>query len=365
MSDWVARGAHPVGVRTAELEEAPGGSFLTLELWYPAAEAHRGQDLDDASQDEFAVLPGLPATRQQAVRDAAPADQPLPLVVYSHGATSHRRAGTELCTHLASHGYAVASVDHTGSTVMDMVADLATGSAQSTRSDGSPRLDMLRSAANRPKEVSHAVDRLMEGVVPELEGAFDPDRIGACGVSFGGWTTLAVNSRDARFRASFAIVPAFGSGPLGTSGLEALLDLTDWGRDVPTLVLAAEEDALIMVGELRRLHRELRGQKRLVILREAGHVHFVDAAEERHEMLRKQFKSGLMPSSEGIDFVALGESIKPFSQHCSAEQGADVVRGLGLAHMNAHLREDPDARAFLQGDLARTFAARSIDVEVA
>lgn len=361
MADWFARGTHPVGVRTIELDDAPTGSSLSMELWYPAAEAHQGLDLATASQDEFEVYPGLPAARQQAVRDAAPADGRLPLVVYSHGATSHRRACSQLCTHFASHGYAVASVDHPGSTVMDMMDDLASGSSPAA---GSPKLDMFVSAANRPGEVSCVVDRLLDGAVPDLNAEFDSERVGACGVSFGGWTTLAVNSHDERFRASFPIVPAFGRGPLDTTSLEDLLDLGNWGRDVPTLVLAGEVDSLIMLGELRRLHRELRCEKRLVILRNAGHVHFVDGAEERHEMLRMQFKSGMMPETEGVDFVAVGEATKPFSEHCSAEHGSDVVRGLGLAHMDAHLRGDVDARRFLQDDLAGAFADRSIDVEV-
>lgn len=358
MVDWFARGSHPVGVRTALLDHAPGGSSLTLELWYPATEAHRGQDLDATSQDEFEVVPAFPAARQQAVRDAVPADVSLPLVVYSHGATSHRRACTQLCTHLASHGYAVASVDHPGSTVMDLMADLASAS------EGSPRMDMLISAGNRPKEVSYVVDRLLDGVISELTGQFDPERIGACGVSFGGWTTLAINSRDIRFRASFPIVPAFGAGPLGTSSLEPLLDLEGWGRDVPTLVLAAENDSLIMIDELRRLHRELRCDKRLVVLRNAEHVHFVDGAEERHEMLRMQFKSGSMPNAAGVDFVSVGEAMKPFSELCPAEHGSDTVRGLGLAHMNAQLRDDADARDFLQRDLAAAFRDHGIDIEV-
>ena len=361
MTDWFARGPHPVGVRTIALDDAPAGSSLDMELWYPAAEPHRGHDLAAASQDEFTVYPGLPTARQQAVRDAAPAEEPLPLIVYSHGATSHRRASSEFCTHLASHGYGVASVDHPGSTIMDMMDDLASGSSEKARS---PRLDMFESAAHRPQEVSCVVDRLLDGAVPDFASRFDGLRIGACGVRFGGWTTLAVNSHDDRFRASFPIVPAFGKGPLDTTALEDLLDLEDWGRDVPTLVLAAELDSLIMLDELRRLHRELRCTKGLVILRIGGHVHFVDEAETRHEMLRMQFKSGMMPSTDGVDFAAIGEATRPFSEHCSAEHGATVVRGLGLAHMDAQLRGDAEARRFLADGLANQFADLRIDVEV-
>lgn len=36
----------------------------------------------------------------------------LPLIVFSHYSGGHRRSATFLCTHLASHGYVVAVLDH-------------------------------------------------------------------------------------------------------------------------------------------------------------------------------------------------------------------------------------------------------------
>ena len=108
-------------------DEARGGRKLPVELWYPAAAAHRGQDLDDAKRDRFTIAPGLPEGAQHALRGAEPARGRLPLVLYFHGATGHRRDATELCTHLASHGYLVASPDFTGNTMGDMMHDVAGG----------------------------------------------------------------------------------------------------------------------------------------------------------------------------------------------------------------------------------------------
>src|SRR2546423_146569 len=90
--DPFARGAAPVGVRTAELRDhTRGGRILPLELWYPADAAHRGQDLDDAVRDHFAIAPGIPEAAQRAVRGAEPAHGRFPLIAYFHGATGHRR----------------------------------------------------------------------------------------------------------------------------------------------------------------------------------------------------------------------------------------------------------------------------------
>ena len=56
------------------------------------------------------------------MRDATPAPGgPFPGVVFSHGMAGHRRQSTFLCTHLASHGFVVASPDHVGNTLPEML----------------------------------------------------------------------------------------------------------------------------------------------------------------------------------------------------------------------------------------------------
>jgi hypothetical protein len=53
------------------------------------------------------------------------------------------------------------------------------------------------------------------------------------------------------------------------------------------------------------------------------------------------------------------------SELCPADHGAATVQALCLAHMDTHLKQSAEARAFLGGDLARSFAARGIHLEVA
>ena len=355
------RGSAPVGVKTLEVrDDARAGRTLPVEVWYPADEAHRGQDLDEASLDRFEVAAGLPEMSQKAVRGARPAEGSFPLVIFSHGATSQRRSSSELVTHLASHGYVVASADHVGNTVGDLFHDLESG-----RDSGETRMtDLMDSATHRPRDAALVLDTLIKGADAEIAPLVDADRVGVCGVSFGGWTSLALNSIDSRPRAIFPIVPAWGPGPLKTEQLSALVRLDDWGRDVSTFVLAAERDALILLPALRDLHAKLPAPKRLAVLRNAGHVHFVDGAERRHEELRTMWSSGLLPVEDpDIDFAAVAEAARPFSELCPAEHGAEVVKALCLAHMDAHLKEDAQAAAWLAGDLAAEFAARGIDLE--
>lgn len=120
--DSFARGPFPAGVRTIlATDEARGARSLPIEAWYPATGAHDGQDVDAAMRDRYELLPGFPPVDQEAVREAAPRAGRYPLVAFSHGFGGHRRQTTFLCSHLASHGYVVAAVDHTGNTIVDMM----------------------------------------------------------------------------------------------------------------------------------------------------------------------------------------------------------------------------------------------------
>jgi predicted dienelactone hydrolase len=362
--DPITRGAAPVGVRTIVLrDEARGGRTLEVELWYPAAGSYRGQDLDPATQDRFEAAPGQPSPPQRAVRDAGPRRGSFPLLLFFHGAYAHRRYSTELCTHLASHGYLVAAPDFPGNTLADQLHDNQLGAGVT------PRLVSLhQSAMDRPLDAQLVLDRLLDGAAPGFSELIDREKIGTLGQSFGGWTCLVFNSRDARPKATFPIVPPWGRGPAPTEVLSDLVCLDDWGRNVPTLVLAAERDSLIMLDSVHDLYRKLKGPKRLAVLRGAGHVHFADDAEAQHEEFRAACAANayLVMPDEGqtFDFPAIAATTPPFSALCPAEHGQTVVRGLSTAHMDMHLKQLPAARTYLNGDLAALFAARGIDLEV-
>ncbi len=359
--DPITRGTAPVGVRTIILhDETRGGRTLEVELWYPAAESHRGQDLVPATQDRFVAAPALELV-QQAVRDAEPLRGSYPLLMFFHGAVAHRRYSSQLCTHLASHGYVVAAPDFPGSTLADQVHDMRLEVV------GTPRLvGASQSAADRPLDAILAIDGVLGGAAPGLSQLIDRERIGTVGQSFGGWTVLALTSRDTRPKASFPIVPPWGEGPANSEALTELVRLDDWGRDVPTFVLAAELDSVVMLKGVRELYRDLKGSKRLAVLGRAGHVHFGDNAEVEHEGFRAACASNDYPvgGEHSIDFRAIAAATPPFAELCPAAHGEAVVKGLCLAHMDAHLKQLPAAHAFLNEDVAGAFAARGIQLEV-
>ena len=349
--DPFERGNFPVGVRTFIWSDPSRGDRpLTVEVWYPATEAHRGQDLSEATRDAYELIPGFPPGWQEAVRDAAPRPGPYPLVVFSHGFGAHRRQSTFLCTHLASHGYVVAAMDHTGNTIVETVQMMMAAQMGGPAPDPAAILSEVIPA--RPVDVSFVIDRLLAGVdgVPTIDAA----RIGMSGHSFGGWTTLMVAGSDARVRAALPLAPAGGWTPLPAESLQRALVL-DWGRDVPTLYLVAESDTILPLRGMHELYQRTMSPKRMVVLTNADHMHFCDQVEQIHELFR------MMPPPI---FDQVASAIKPIGELCAPDSAYHFVRGLGLAHMDAHVRALEPAAHFLGGDLVAALRARGVTAAI-
>jgi predicted dienelactone hydrolase len=354
--DPFTRGAFPAGVRTLHLvDRARDERSLPVELWYPASDAHAGRDVSPATRDTYDLIPGLPPTWQDALRDATPRDGRFPLVFFSHGYGGHRRQSTFLCTHLASHGYLVAAVDHTGNTVLDVF--LAVMRMLQTEGAAVDVTAPLReSIVARPADVRFVLDQLLDGGAGELGARIDAERIGMAGHSFGGWTTIMATARDRRIRAALPLAPAGGSSPLPAGPLIEALDF-GWGREVPTLFLVADRDTLLPLAGMHELYaRTPSSSKRMVILENADHMHFCDRVEEIHEVFRT------MPNDPV--FAPIQQAVPPIGELCAGEAANTVVRGLGLAHMDAHLRGDESAARFLADDLAAALRARSLAIAV-
>jgi dienelactone hydrolase len=350
--DPFERGNVPVGVQTFSWSDpARDHRPLTIEVWYPATEAHRGQDVAEATRDQYELIPGFPPGWQDAVRDAAPRAGTFPLVMFSHGFGGHRRQSTFLCTHLASHGYVVAAMDHTGNTIVETVQMMMAAQMGIAPPPDTDAI-LAETMPPRPLDVSFAIDRLLAGV--EGVPAVDPDRIGMSGHSFGGWTTLMVTGRDRRVRAALPLAPAGGWTKLPGEPLQKALDF-GWGRDVPTLFLVAEGDTILPLRGMHELHERTTSPKRMLILMNADHMHFCDQIEQIHELFR------MMPPPI---FDQVAGAIKPIGELCAPESAYEFVRGLGLAHMDAYVRELEPAARFLEGDLVAMLRERGVEAQL-
>lgn len=340
------RGPFPVGVRSLKLtDEGRERRVLWTELWYPAADAHAGQDLSRSNRDKYEILPGVPglaASWQPAVRDARPRAGAFSLAVFSHGFGSHRRQSTFLCSHLASHGYVVAAPDHLGNTMRD-VGQLVVGAVTAGRV---PKLyeSLPRVVEARPVDMSFVVDQLWATEPAGVAAIARDAAVGAVGHSFGGWTALVTGGRDERVGAVVALAPAGGESTIPGRTLTSLVE-RHCGRPVPTLVLAAERDSLLPLAGVRELVARLPSPKRLLVLERADHMHFCDFPKATHEMLRRMLAK---PVAAPIAGMLLSASLPRFSALAPEQPALAAIRALCLAHLDAHVRDDAAARHWLR-----------------
>jgi len=219
-------GPYPVGMvplhLTGHSRPAPGDGpprprELMVSVWYPAqAGGHhpRAQWLAPAALrallEAYGYAGDTVVTPSTAARVGAPVRRNggrLPVVIFSPGAHDHRATHTIVVQELASHGYAVITVDHTGDAfvlfpdgrllvpeyepglgapdfaydipfVLDRVAELAAG--------GNPDVD------HRPLPAG-------------LRGGLDMRRVGMFGASKGGTATVIAMSLDPRIRAGLSL----------------------------------------------------------------------------------------------------------------------------------------------------------------
>jgi predicted dienelactone hydrolase len=155
-----APGKYAVGISRLDLRDAARDNRrLTSDVWYPVA-----RSAGDASTG--------------TKRDVPCADGTFPLIIFSHGAAATRQQSTYLTEHWASHGYVVVAPDHQFNTVFDNRGDHG-----------------IQSGIDRPLDCSFVIDRLLErngDAADRLHQHIDPQRIGATGHSFGGYTAMVL-----------------------------------------------------------------------------------------------------------------------------------------------------------------------------
>lgn len=349
--DPFSRGPFPVGVRSQELVDSERERKLPVEFWYPATDVYKGQDLDDKTKDKYRLFARV---KQDAVRDAQLREGSYPLVMFSHGFSGHHRQTTHFCCHLASHGYIIASPDHIGNTIWEVVENYMTTKVAASIAE---RVATTNSSiVDRPLDISFMINSLLAGKTSIPTNSIDVEKIGIAGHSFGGWTSLMVAGKDARIRAALPLAPA-GGAPYFDDIMRLCYESLNlnWDREVPTLYLVAEGDTTLPLETMHDLFDRTRDPKRMIVLNNADHFHFCDMMEEVHEFFRTQ--SEMLGEDKTI-----AEKMRPFSELCPVEKAETYLRGLGLAHMDAYLKSNQSAMELLAGDIKALLKMRGIDV---
>jgi len=331
--DFAGPGPHPVGVRMVTLvdeerkdEFAGGPRTLITEIWYPATEEARSRP-PMRFREFFGPYPeeGARALRRdlaevdrdfrtQAVRNAPLKAGRWPLLIFSHGNGGFRHQNVFQMDHLASHGYLVASPDHTGNSKLSPLPDRA------VRYD---RRGKGQSAQDRPRDVRFLIDRILAPSGPAvawLEGATDPAAVGVLGHSFGGFTAVRVVEEDPRVKAILAMTVAFTGRPTA----------------VPTLVMLGAQDSTIgRAGNLlsRGYFLGCTGPRYLLTLRRGGHFTFTDM-----DLIHPNFGDGV-GRGKGLN----GEEVEFLPAH----QAKRIINSYTIAFFERYLRGSEAAGQFL------------------
>ena len=239
----------PVGVRTLELGEETGEQ--PLSVWYPAdSDAVAGMDTEiyDSAQAIPAAFRALiPESMQSAVETNSYRDAPLahggpyPVVIYSHGYGGHRDVAIFLTSHLASHGFIVASPEH----IHRNLPAQAFGTAESN-----------------PEKDQADVDNTLAALESALGDAVDTARVGVIGHSAGARTALDALANES----VLAALPLAGGGAAPPEA-----------ADKPILVVVAELDLTVPTERSLASYDSAPGPRTFVNLAQAGHNSFTDS----------------------------------------------------------------------------------------
>ncbi|MEV0031461.1 alpha/beta hydrolase [Nocardia sp. NPDC050793] len=229
-------GPHMVG--RAEAILTAGTRSIPVSVWYPTTTAGVAPYIPASSPAARVQLAGQAAlwlhtpTAAPAmtaavlpVAEGAPvADDGLPVVIWSPALGTPRWLASGLQMDLASRGYVVVAIDHTGeSPAVEVSGRVQAGSPP----DAGDTAFMQRAFDMRLADARLVLDRL--ATLPVVGSRADLGRVAMAGHSYGGQTTVSAMAADPRIRTGVVL-----DGPAVWDGTSAAPDV-----DRPVLLLAS------------------------------------------------------------------------------------------------------------------------------
>ena len=279
-----------------------------------------------------------------------PAGENLPLAILSHGLGGDRTTLAYLARHLASHGFAVAVVEHPGSSA-EQISELLSGQV----GEAVEPEEMVR----RPMDIRLLLDELetLTQTEPTLRNRLDFGHVGLLGQSMGAYTTLALAGatispdtleescppqinqlnlslllqclvlslpqpvpmlQDERVKAAIAINPLDSAvfGPAGMANIQ-----------IPTMIVSGSDDTVTpALAEQLRPFTWFNVPERYLLLMEGG-THF----------------SAIYDPQASEDSIALPEeALGP-----NPQLAQDYIKAMSVAFLKTYLAEDETYRQYL------------------
>ena len=198
---------------------------LLMQIWYPAApnpDDERAAYMDNSdifgpALADFFSLPSFMFDHLNLAQTSAFADAPLtagdeayPVILFSHGLNGFRGQATTMVQELASHGYVVATVDHTYGNVVSVFPDGRSlfRSPDLFSEEGDPPRTGQTLVQVWAQDLAFMLDeltRLNEEVGGRLNGRLDLSRVGVFGHSTGGGATVTFCQQDIRCTAGLGL----------------------------------------------------------------------------------------------------------------------------------------------------------------
>ncbi len=274
--------------------------------------------------------------------------RPSPVVIFSHGLGGSREAAQYLGEYLASKGYFCVHIQHPGSDTEVARKAILSNKGASSGGFGGIRAELGKAASGqnlilRVQDVSFVIDELerKNKTDPLLAGRLDLSKIAVAGHSFGAGTALAIcgqnfgtagNQRtvtDPRVKAGIYL-----SAPVNLRG-RSLSDVYGTVK-VPGIVMTGTEDSS-PIGETTASDRRIP----------------FDGISAPHQYL--------VNFIGGDHAIFGGRSFRP--RKAGDEEFHQQINQVAGAFLDAYLCGDKNAKAWLDGDGAKHYFAKSATFE--